>query len=323
MISERYEHPTAGGRTLVLSPSREPTADRALFEVIAGERPRERSVLAITYDRTAESFAEAWREYVGVQPCNLGVVDVNAVARSVSTGRPPEPGIRNVVATVADPNDLRAVVDAAEVFLDDWGDEETAIYVDSLTGLLHRVGIARSVGFVDALGDQLESRGCAGYVRLERDGHDAWVHTVLGSLFDSVLELTTDGEPRSWTTPSVTANEDGGVGDDTARPALDQVFDALGHRDRRLVLHTLRQSDRPLQVSEVAEWVVAMGRDPEEEVSDEEFERTYVGLRHLHFPKLERIGVIAVDPDDTVRLGDAARRVDPFLTLTVAEDLDV
>lgn len=324
MIPERHEFPTAGGRALVLTPSREPAVDRALLEAIAGERPHERSVLAVTYGRTAESFVEAWREHVGVRPRNLGVVDVNGVTRAASATRAPESGVRNVVASVTAPDDPLAVLDAAEVFLDEWDDDEPIVYLDSLTGLLQRVGMTRSIGFVDALDEWLESRECTGYVRLEKHSHDGWVGTVLGPRFDSVLDLAVDGEAWSWTTPPVTTNGDESVEEDTVQPPLDRVFDILGNRDRRLVLHALRQAARPLQVSEVAERVVAMKRaDSDREVADEALERTYVGLRHIHVPKLEQADMISVGPDDTVQLREASRRVDSFLILTVAEDLDV
>lgn len=318
---------SAGDRILLLSPRRDATVDRACLERIAGGRPRERNVLTVTYGRTADGFVEAWYQHVGVQPRNLGIVDVGAGTRSVEMGVESASRSRasNVVTSVADPSDLPSVMEAIDLFLDEWGPGgEAIVNFDSVTKLLYRVGIASLIAFLDELGDRLESRGSTGYFRLDKHGHDVRTRTILRPLFDSILELSVDREGWSWTRRSTAAMGLERNDEDIDGFSPGRAFDVLQPRQRRLVIHALRQADRPMRVSELVEWIMAQASDSETvETSTDTAGRLHAGLRHVHFPKLERNDIISVDSrGDTVELRDAARQVEPFLSLTAGEDLD-
>lgn len=310
----------------MVSPRRQATVERACLERIAGARPRERNVLAVTYGRPADAFVEAWHRHVGVRPRNLGVVDVGGGTRSVgaapaSSVRPRD---RNVVTSVADPGDLPAVMEAIDLFLDEWGPEgESVVHLDSATKLLYRVGTPMLIGFLDELGDRLRARGSVGYLRLEEDGHDARTLAMLGPTFDSVLELSVDREGWSWTERARASDGLAGADSDVDGLPPDSAFDILQSRQRRLVLHAIRASDGPMRVSELAERIAALERDSKGETEAERLRRIHAGLRHVHFPALEQNDIVTVDSrDDTIELEDAARRVEPFLSLTAGEDLD-
>lgn len=97
-------------------------------------------------------------------------------------------------------------------------------------------------------------------------------------------------------------------------PALDALFDALGHRHRRLVLAHLREEPRA-SIDALARRVVSEERGtPPEDVPPPDRRGVVVGLHHAHLPKLEDVGLIEYEGDG----GDVTRskrsdRVDALL----------
>ncbi len=94
-----------------------------------------------------------------------------------------------------------------------------------------------------------------------------------------------------------------GVGDVLLRPGIDQVFESLGNRRRRLVLLALKRGS----VETEADVMVRGGN----ETASAEIE-----LYHNHLPKLAEAGYIEWDPD-TGEISEGPRfdEVEPLLEL--------
>lgn len=94
----------------------------------------------------------------------------------------------------------------------------------------------------------------------------------------------------SATTPTENSTENGGELSD------DEIFDVLSNRRRRYVIHALKRSDRPIDVSELSRHVTAWERgvDPDD-VEYDERRNVYSTLQRIHIPKLEENNIVAVD----------------------------
>ena len=104
--------------------------------------------------------------------------------------------------------------------------------------------------------------------------------------------LETNGHCSSW--------EDEETASD---PALDALFDALGHRHRRLVLAHLREEPRA-SIGALARHVVSEERGtPPEAAPPPDRRGVTIALHHAHLPKLEDVGLIEYGGDG----GDVTR----------------
>lgn len=324
-MSTKREVQASPSRILLLSSGNNRTVDRVCLQRVVECHPSETNVLLVTSDRSGEAVISEWRDNVGERPANLGVVTTLESMRSTIANRPVDEGQpvtlpqpRNVVVPVDDVTDLTGITDAVSGFLSGWdNDLETTLYVDSLSAFVHRSGLVRTVCLVD---DLLESVDATAYFRLETDRHDAHTLILLEPLFDSVFELSADEDAPTWTERSPMADAAATAAADRLPP--DCVFDLLQERRRRLLLRLLVSANRPVSMSELANSIAAIELG-EGEVSDENHRRVYTGLAHIHLPKLEDHGIVAVgERERTVELSDAAMALEPFLSLTVAEDLD-
>lgn len=100
---------------------------------------------------------------------------------------------------------------------------------------------------------------------------------------------------------------------------LDTIFDALGLRRRRIVLHHLRSREEewvPLSdvVDRVHAWESELG-DP----SSVSAERIELDLVHRHLPKLDALGVIEYDGKRERVAYRGSERVGRFLDLSLRE----
>lgn len=99
-------------------------------------------------------------------------------------------------------------------------------------------------------------------------------------------------------------------GEDIHRPRLptDELLDLLSHPRRNTVLEVLREEDRPMAVSELAEWVVMR----EEGTGPDAVSATYRSLvaeelAEIHLPKLDTGELLRYDADrGIVRLTERA-----------------
>lgn len=111
--------------------------------------------------------------------------------------------------------------------------------------------------------------------------------------------------------------------DDTATlPAMspDLVFDILSNTRRRMVLYHLRQCGGSATVQELADEIAAMENGVDvDDLTRQQQKRVYVSLYQTHLPKLEESGISKYDDErEEVQLTERARKIDEYLTPTVA-----
>jgi len=128
-----------------------------------------------------------------------------------------------------------------------------------------------------------------------------------------------DQSPGRWDGQSPAAGEEAaptnGTTETESRLSLDDVFDLLKNRRRRLVLRYLVDADEPSSLSELSAHVAAAENDkPVRALSTSERKRVYVGLYQGHLPRLDEADVVAFDAEDgTVTIGDTADQVLGYL----------
>ncbi|MFP8952097.1 hypothetical protein ACLI4Z_03855 [Natrialbaceae archaeon A-arb3/5] len=100
------------------------------------------------------------------------------------------------------------------------------------------------------------------------------------------------------------------VSNDVSR---DELFDILSSHRRRYTLHACKRSDRPVELSELAEQVAAWeyGKDRAAVTSDERH-RIYTSLQQRHLPTMASAGIVTCD-GRTVDLTDHAAEVEIYL----------
>lgn len=312
----------AGRRTLLASPPPTEAVDRACLQRITEGHPRDRDVLVVSYERDAETVVDDLLSHLEDRPRNLGVVDVEDAARSVraTTGEARPRDIPTVAVSLADPHDIDVLLGVVEQFLDDWADSDatSVVYVDSLTGMIHRTGLVTTVGFVDRVGDLLAGGGHRSYFRLLRDAHDELTIATLDPRFGSHLAL---GDDDCWDELGSAAEAIDPAPDATA-PLVDQTFEIFSHHRRRLLLHGLRLSGGRERLEDLAEFVSRWETDADGEPSDETIRQVYTGLWHVHIPKLADFGIVSFERSTGLVELVGPRRVEPYLSLSVGEDLD-
>ncbi|ELZ34689.1 DUF7344 domain-containing protein [Halorubrum tebenquichense] len=78
----------------------------------------------------------------------------------------------------------------------------------------------------------------------------------------------------------------------------DEIFDVLSNRRRRYVIHALKRTEEPLDVSDLSTHVTAWELDVDpEEVTYEDRRNVYSTLQRTHLPKLEEKDIVDIDED--------------------------
>ncbi|PSP56350.1 hypothetical protein BRC82_02330 [Halobacteriales archaeon QS_1_67_19] len=95
----------------------------------------------------------------------------------------------------------------------------------------------------------------------------------------------------------------------------DLIFDVLKNRRRRYTLHYLKQQDRPVELSELAEQVAAWENDTTVEgLSANERKSVYTSLYQTHLPKLADAGIVEYNQNrGVVELSDNATQLEGYL----------
>ena len=103
----------------------------------------------------------------------------------------------------------------------------------------------------------------------------------------------------------------------------DLIFDVLKNRRRRYTLHYLKQQDRPVELSELAEQVAAWENDiTVDAITAAERKRVYTALYQSHLPKLDDAGIVDYNQNrGIVELSDAAEQLDVYLDLDAQPDI--
>ncbi|PSQ56058.1 transcriptional regulator [Halobacteriales archaeon SW_8_68_21] len=78
----------------------------------------------------------------------------------------------------------------------------------------------------------------------------------------------------------------------------DEIFTVLSNRRRRYVIHALKRTKEPLDVSELSTHVTAWELDVDpEEVTYEDRRNVYSTLQRTHLPKLEEKDIVDLDEE--------------------------
>lgn len=310
----------AGSTTLLFPPGSEEAADEACLRLLGGDAPQRREVVALTTARSAQSFIDSWIDHVGVRPADVSVVDVGTDARSVGAEAADRSPSRNVVRPVGDLGDLDVICTHLEELLAEptGADATRLFYLDSLSTEFREVGLAATIGFLLEVVDLVRLTGSYGFVRVDPSAHSGHAIEAMTTLADVMLGADAGGR---WTIRTGRRAVTGLDGGDAALP-LDDLFELLADRRRRLVVHYLCEAEGPMAPLALARRIARAERPGEEPPRDEALKRIYTGLVHVHLPKLDEHGVVSVDADDgSIRLGDATEHLQPLLALTVTDDL--
>lgn len=155
-----------------------------------------------------------------------------------------------------------------------------------------------------------------------------WLHLEPASVFDNRYS----GEQTSQTTKQPSTDDSA---DSPSRPdsdpgpqsqpgsesptaddlPLDQVFEILKNRRRRLVLHYLDENDGESSLSDLAEHIAAIENNTTvKAISSTQRKRVYVGLYQCHLPKMDDMNIIDFDQNrGTVVLSANAEQVKSYL----------
>lgn len=141
---------------------------------------------------------------------------------------------------------------------------------------------------------------------------------------ESFLLIKAMRECRTDPLRSTSEPDSAGAGDFLRGPAdrdpdLDTVFDALGSRRRRIILHHLRsREDEWVSLADLVDRVTAWESelDASQSVSEEAIE---LDLVHRHLPKLDASGVIAYEGERDRAAYHGSDRIGRFLDLTLRE----
>ncbi|MFC5134025.1 MULTISPECIES: DUF7344 domain-containing protein [Haloferacaceae] len=94
----------------------------------------------------------------------------------------------------------------------------------------------------------------------------------------------------------------------------DEIFDVLSNRRRRFVIHALKRTEEPLDVSDLSTHVTAWELDVDpKEVEYEDRRNVYSTLQRTHLPKLEEKDIVEVDEENRVRPTPALENLDIYI----------
>ncbi|MEA5386312.1 hypothetical protein VB779_03815 [Haloarculaceae archaeon H-GB11] len=101
------------------------------------------------------------------------------------------------------------------------------------------------------------------------------------------------------------------------------VYEALGNRRRRFLLHYLKYSEREAHLAELVDRISAWENDkPVGETTAAERKRVRSALQQFHLPKMDEDGLIEYEPDrKTVSLAAPVEELDIYLDVVPKKDL--
>jgi hypothetical protein len=103
------------------------------------------------------------------------------------------------------------------------------------------------------------------------------------------------------------------------------VFETLGNRRRRYVLHFLKQQDveGPVTIRELSEQLAAWENGVDcTAVEPKQRKRLYTALHQTHLPKMSQLGIVEYDhAGNTVAIGDSLDQFDIYFDLRRTDDI--
>ena len=176
-----------------------PTGNRACLELLtATSSPENTNVAAVTYTPPPETWVSDWKSHIRTLPAELAFIHANQVETNAEPGD--ESGIPSgtTVARV-DPNQPMDIVAPLSEQLTRWENNgnQTVISVQTLTILLEYVDFDTAFRYLHILTHRVQAADAIGYYHMDPDIHDEETVNTLKTLFDAVVEVSTDGDEWS------------------------------------------------------------------------------------------------------------------------------
>lgn len=114
-----------------------------------------------------------------------------------------------------------------------------------------------------------------------------------------------------------------GSNSNTGELSEDEIFEVLSNRRRRFVIHALKRTPEPIEVSELSTHVTAweVGVDPDE-VTYEDRRNVYSTLQRTHLPKLAEKNVVTLDEESNlVRATPALDNLDIYVEVLGSKEI--
>lgn len=121
--------------------------------------------------------------------------------------------------------------------------------------------------------------------------------------------------------PRTTENDSGPGAVDG--PSRDQLYNVLGNRRRRFVIHYLKGHDEPVEIGDLAERVAAWENDcGMGEVTSTQRKRTYTALQQSHLPVMNDARIVEFDKDrGVVGPTEQLEEIDIYLDFVEGNDI--
>ncbi|WP_246986350.1 DUF7504 family protein [Halorientalis marina] len=182
------------GSVLVLTPSFGSTGVEVCTDLLAGDDPGERTVLAVTYRQSAQEWVERWYDNT-VQPPKRGiVVGVGDGTAADLEDLEVHGASRWSAESVDSPADLTGLGIRLSDHLDSTAGPVRLCF-DSLTALLQYTDLKPAFQFCHALTGRVKGADAAGHYHLDPAAHDDRTLATIMGLFDASVEYGDD----EWT----------------------------------------------------------------------------------------------------------------------------
>lgn len=207
-ISETVRGDSAAA--LLLAPDDGEAKSRARHELFRATDPGETHVVGVVYD--GEQFLDHVHEH-GLHPATLTLIVIDSTDH-VDTGADDTATVAADTVATGDVDAITVDADRATTITDHvtdkidevsaaaTGSPRTVLCFDSLTALIHDVGIEQTFRCLDSLLTDLDSEDVRANFHLDPAAHPERARLALTTLFDTVVEAT-DGE--TWNRPGPSA----------------------------------------------------------------------------------------------------------------------
>lgn len=248
--------------------------------------PRSMNVLAITTRLDPLEWVDACEQQLGDLPVKTGAIRIGMPIDPATLERPTHETVDLPLTSVERPSDLAELYTAINLYITEWlhTDQQTVIWLESLTPVIEHVGTKRTVSFIEALAERLRMTGAVAYARVDPRDHDDHTLSLIGDAFDRVVE--TEGADTITT--------------DSREERVLRVLRTAGELSMETIAGRIAASENAHHPE---------GRDPTNARLVE------IDLYHAGLPKMADSDLIAVDWEArTVELAIEPTRVDALLS---------
>ncbi|ADJ14774.1 DUF7504 family protein [Halalkalicoccus jeotgali] len=155
--------------------------------------PARMNVLAITTQLDPLEWVDACERQLGELPVKTGAIRIGTPIAPATPERPTHETVDLPLTAVERPSDLAELYTAINLYITEWlhTDQQTVIWLESLTPVIEHVGTRRTASFVEALAKRLRMTGAIAYVRVDPRDHDDHTLSMIGDAFDRVVAVET------------------------------------------------------------------------------------------------------------------------------------